>query len=411
MKIVFNFLKNIVISIGLISSASLSFAADMQPHFESAFKGKISTSVKDSQPHWPELAKAPKGAPNVVVILLDDMGFGDTSSFGGAAQTPELEKLAGQGLRYNNFHTTAVCSPTRAALLTGRNAHRVGLGHIAQVASGYPGYNAIWKKSTASIAEILRQNGYSTAAFGKWHLTPEWEITPTGPFDRWPTGLGFEYYYGFMSHGSDNQWEPTNLYRNTTPVDPPATAAEGYHFTSDMTDDAIRWLETQKSLAVDKPFFMYFATGAVHGPHHAPKKWIDRYRGKFDQGWDKLREETFARQKKLGVIPQSAELTSRPDSIPAWGSLSSDQKKLYARQMEVYAGFIAHTDAEVGRFLDAVRSGPDADNTLILYIVGDNGAATGGLDGSASGTTTVQEQLQYIDELGSERIPRNGYSS
>ena len=388
-----------------------ALVADVLPYPEPSFKGKIGVSAKESKPDWPEPVKAPEDAPNIVLIMLDDIGFGDTSTFGGAAQTPELDKLASQGLRYNQFHTTAICSPTRAALLTGRNHHRVGFGLIPGAAAGYPGYSTVWKKNTASIAEILRQNGYSTAAFGKWHNTPDWEFTPTGPFDRWPTGLGFEYFYGFNGDGGENQWEPTNLYRNTTPVDPPATAAQGYHFTADMTDEAIRWLQTHESLAPEKPYFMYFATGAVHGPHHASKEWIDRYRGKFDRGWDKVREEIFTRQKELGVIPANTKLTPRPKEIPAWNSLSADQKKIYARQMEVYAGFVAHTDAEVGRFLKTVRSGPDADNTLILYIVGDNGPAVAqGLDGVASGLTTTQDQLQHIDDLGSASIPFNSYS-
>jgi len=412
MKKFISILGPAVISLFIIVAAHTAFAANVLPNPEPPFKGKIGFSAKDSQPDWPEPIKAPKDAPNVVVILLDDMGFGNTSTFGGTAQTPELDKLASQGVRYNNFNTTAICSPTRAALLTGRNHHRVGFGGLTQSASGYPGYNSVWKKSTASMAEILRQNGYSTTAFGKWHNTPDWEVTPTGPFDRWPTGLGFDYFYGFMGSGGENQWEPTNLYRNTTPVDPPATAEQGYHFTTDMTDDAIRWLQTHESLAPEKPYFLYFATGAVHAPHHAPKEWIDRYRGKFDRGWDTLREEIFARQKKLGVIPANTKLTPRPGEIPAWNSLSADQKKLYARQMEVYAGFVAHTDAEVGRLLKTVRSGSNADNTLIMYIVGDNGAGgLSGIDGFASGATTVWEQLQHIDELGSAKIPWNMYSA
>ena len=386
--------------------------ADVLPIPEPAFKGRIGISAKDSKPDWPKPVTAPKGAPNIVLIMLDDIGFGDTSTFGGPAQTPALDKLAAEGLRYNTFHTTSICSPTRAALLSGRNHHRVGFGDITQTASGYPGYNAFWKKNSASIAEILYQNGYRTTAFGKWHNVPSKESKPSGPYERWPTGLGFEYFYGFMG-GQVSQWEPTGLYRNTTPVDPPATAAQGYHLTTDLTDDAIRWLNTHESLSPDQPYLLYFAPGAVHEPHHAPKQWIDRYRGKFDRGWDKIREEIFARQKKLGVIPASTKLTQRPKAIPAWDSLSSDQKKLYARQMEVYAGFVAHTDAEVGRLLEKVRSGPDADNTLIIYIVGDNGAAGQmGLDGGFVGKlTTVQEQLQHIDDLGSEKVARNFYSA
>lgn len=397
----------LLVVISAIAIPCKSFATDaLQP--EPSFKGKIGVSAKDSTPDWPQAVKAPKGAPNIVVILLDDIGFADASTFGGVAQTPELDKLAAEGLRYNNFHTTAMCSPTRAALLSGRNHHRVGFGIIADFAGGYPGYNSVWKQSTASIADVLHLNGYSTAAFGKWHNTPDWEITPTGPFDRWPTGLGFEYFYGFMGPGgAENQWEPTKLYRNTTPVDPSATPEQGYHVTTDITNEAISWIRTHESLAPEKPYFLYLATGAVHGPHHAPKEWIDQYRGKFDQGWDRLREENFARQKKLGVIPADTKLTPRPKEIPAWNSLSADKKKLYARQMEVYAGFIAHTDAEIGRLLKAARSGQTEDNTMIMYVVGDNGAAGGVYDLPPE---MLQEQLRHIDELGSPKIPSNGYA-
>lgn len=399
----------LLISLTAIGFVHSSWAVEEVGHSESAFKGKISLSAKESTPDWPQPVKAPKGAPNIIVILLDDIGFADTSTFGGIAQTPELDKLAAQGLRYNNFHTTAMCSPTRAALLTGRNHHRVGFGIITDGAAGYPGYNSVWKESTASMAEVLRQYGYSTAAFGKWHNTPLWEISSIGPFDRWPTGRGFEYFYGFMN-AEDNQWEPTILYRNTLPVDAPATAAQGYHLTTDMTNEAIRWVAVHTSLAPEKPYFLYFATGAVHHPHHAPREWIDRYRGQFDQGWDRLREKMFQRQKQLGVIPKNAQLTGRPQEIPAWNSLSADQRKLYARQMEVYAGFIGHTDHEIGRLLKTVRSSPGGENTLVVYIVGDNGAAAHGLDGWTRGAATVQEQLQHFDELGSVKIPENSYS-
>jgi len=395
-----------------IASSPKSWAAETPPQSDASFNGKIGITARESVPDWPKPVTAPKDAPNVVVILLDDIGFADTSTFGGVSQTPELDKLAARGLRYNNFNTTSMCSPTRAALLTGRNHHRVGFGTIADWAGGYPGYNSVWKKSTASIAEVLRLNGYSTAAFGKWHNTPDWEVTPTGPFDRWPTGLGFEYFYGFMGpDGGENQWEPAKLFRNTLPVDPPAPPEQGYHLTTDITNEAIRWIHIHESLAPDKPYLLYFATGAVHAPHHAPKEWIDRYRGQFDQGWDQLNKEIFARQKTLGVIPADAQLTPRPKEIPAWNTLSANQKRLYARQMEVYAGFVAHTDHEVGRLLETIRSGPNADNTLILYIVGDNGAAGfGRLDGLTSVGDTVETQLPHIDELGSPEIPYNMYS-
>lgn len=378
------------------------------PLADAPFRGKIAPTAKDSVPDWPQPVRAPRGAPNVLLILLDDIGFADPSTFGGVAQTPDLDKLAASGIRYNNFNTAAMCSPTRAALLTGRNHHRVGFGMIADMAGGYPGYNAVWKQSTASVAQVLRQAGYSTAAIGKWHNTPDWEISPVGPFDRWPTGLGFEYFYGFMGPGGDdNQWEPSKLYRGTVPVDPPATPAQGYHFTTDITNDAIRWLNVHNSFAPEKPYFLYFAPGAVHIPHHVSKEWIEKYRGKFDQGWDRLRQETFARQLKLGVIPPGTELTPRPKEIPSWNSLSADRKKLYARQMEIYAGFIAQTDHEVGRLVKAAQTGPNGDNTLILYVVGDNGpcACTGLNESEAS----VREKLQRFDGLGGPSDPDARY--
>lgn len=372
------------------------------------FKGKIEISARDSVPDWPEPHRAPQGAPNIVLILLDDIGFADTDAFGGMARTPELGALAARGLRYNNFNTTATCSPTRAALLSGRNHHRVGFG-VADLA-GFPGYDFVWKKSAVSFAEVLRRNGYHTAAFGKWHNTPPWEINPLGPFDHWPTALGFEYFYGFMG-GRENEWEPSSLYRNTTPVEPSATPQQGYHLTTDLTDEAVRWLRTHESLAPEAPYFLYFATGAVHSPHQAPREWIDAYHGKFDAGWDILREEVYRRQKHLGVIPADARLTRRPDSVPAWSSLTAAQRKLFARQMEVYAGFISHTDHEVGRLLRAVQAMPGADNTLILYIVGDNGASPeGGLNGSVDASNSVGDQLSHLEELGGPLIPSNEYS-
>jgi arylsulfatase A-like enzyme len=386
----------------------LQAAAD-SPLTSEVFNGRVASTAKESVPDWPQPIRAPKGSPNILLILLDDIGFADTSTFGGLAQTPELDRLAAKGIRYNNFNTAAMCSPTRAALLTGRNHHRVGFGMIADLAGGYPGYNAVWKQSTASVAEVLREAGYSTAAFGKWHNTPDWEISPIGPFDRWPTGLGFEYFYGFMGPaGDENQWEPSKLYRGTVAVDPPATAAHGYHLTTDITNEAIQWLHVHDSFAPEKPYFLYFATGAVHIPHHVGKEWIEKYRGKFDQGWDKLREETFVRQLQLGVIPRGTKLTPRPRQIPSWDSLSKDRKTLYARQMEIYAGFIAQTDYEVGRLLKEVQAGPHADNTLILYVVGDNGpcACTGLTESDAS----VQEKLQHFDELGGPLDPDSRYA-
>jgi hypothetical protein len=292
----------------------VSFAArteEVLPKPEEPFQGTIGKTREESTPAWPTAVRPKKGAPNIVLILLDDVGFGAAGTFGGAATTPELDKLAAQGLRYNEFHTTGICSPTRAALLTGRNHHQVGFGNLDDIPAGFPAYNTIWKKSTASIAEVLRLNGYSTAAFGKWHNTPIWEISPVGPFDHWPTSLGFEYYYGFLA-GETSEWEP-RLYRDTVPVE--HAPDPKYYLTTDLVDDAIHWIHQHDAIAPQKPFFVYFATGATHAPHHVPKEWIDKYKGRFDEGWDKLREEVFARQKKLGVIPANALLTPRPDGL------------------------------------------------------------------------------------------------
>ena len=357
-------------------------------------------------PEWPKGPQAPKGAPNVVLILIDDVGFSATATFGGAITTPTFDGLAKQGLRYNEFHVNSLCSPTRAALLSGRNNHEVGFGTVAEAASGYPGYNAQWGKNAASLAEVLKSNGYSTAAFGKWHNTPLWETTSAGPFDRWPTGRGFEHFYGFIQ-GADNQYYP-RLFRDTVPVEPGSTPQEGYNLTTDIANDAIRWLHAHDGIAPDKPFFLYFAPGAVHTPLQVSKQWIDKYKGHFDQGWDKLREETFARQKQLGVIPANAELTPRPPGLPAWDSLSADEQKLVAHQAEVYAGFAEQADYEVGRVLQAIREEGKSDNTLVLEIFGDNGgSAEGGIEGTdllndAGAPASISERLAVSDELGSE---------
>lgn len=312
---------------------------------------------------------------------------------------PALSQLAAQGLRYNRFHVSALCSSTRAALLSGRNDHNVGYGSAVEY-GGYPGYNGIWPKSAVSIAEMLRRHGYSTSAFGKWHNTPSWEISPVGPFDRWPTSMGFEYFYGFMHH-SDSQWEPA-LYRDTTPVNPPRSAEDGYQLTTDLADEAIRWLQTQESLAPHKPYLLYFAPGATHHPHQVSRDWVEQFRGQFDQGWDRLREVIYARQKSLGVIPKDALLTERPAELPAWSKLSRDEQRLFARQMEVYAGFLAQTDHEVGRVLSAVHRRSGGDNTLVLYIVGDNGASGDfGVSGSeGTGYSSISERLQHSEPLG-----------
>ena len=394
------------IVLAVVSTTAVSQERDKLPISDPAFKGTIGKTFEDSKEDFPQPVQAPKGAPNVVVILIDDLGFGQPGTFGGPVPTPNLDKLASEGLRYNRFHTTAICSPTRAALLTGRNHHQVANGTITELSTGYPGYNSVWPRSTASIARILKENGYSTAAFGKWHNTPDWETSPIGPFEHWPTGLGFEYWYGFHG-GETSQWEP-QLFRNETPVEPPKSPEQGYQLTEDLVDDAIGWIGRQQSIAPDKPFFVYFATGAVHAPLHAPKEWIDKFKGQFDQGWDKVREETLERQKKLGVVPANTLLTPRPKEIEAWDSLSPDAKKLYARHQEVFAGFLAYTDYEVGRLLDAIAALPNADNTLIIYIAGDNGPSA---EGSVTGTLnnmmtqngipdTVEAQLPKIDEIG-----------
>src|SRR5438552_3766787 len=349
--------------------------------------------------------KAPKGAPNVVVVLLDDIGFGQPSAFGGPCKMPTLDKLAAAGLRYNDFHTTALCSPTRTALLTGRNHHVNNAGAIMELATAFPGNTGIRPQSVAPLAEMLRLNGYSTSAFGKYHETPPWEVSVSGPLDRWPTHSGFDKFYGFIG-GETNQWAPA-IFDGTIRVEPPHEP--GYHFTVDMTNQAIGWMQAQHSLTPDKPFFVYFATGALHAPHHVPKEYVDRYKGKFDQGWDALREEIFARQKQMGVIPASAELTKRPKEIPSWDSQTPDQKKLEARQMETFAGFAEHTDEHVGRLVDALQEMDVLDNTLFIYIVGDNGAsAEGGPEGTYNEMMALNgiignasQMMNHIDDWGS----------
>jgi arylsulfatase A-like enzyme len=376
------------------------------PYPDPQFQGVISPAGGKSVAAWPHEITAKKSAPNVVLILVDDVGFSATSTFGGLIETPNFDKLAANGLRYNNFHVNAICSPTRAALLTGRNSEQVGFGAVAEAASGFPGYNSLWPKNTASIAEVLKDNGYSTAAFGKWHNTPTWQVSPTGPFDRWPTGLGFQHFYGFLA-GYDNQYYP-RLFQNTVPVEPPATPQQGYSFTADMTDQAIRWLHQQEAVAPQKPFFLYYAPGATHAPHQVPHSWIEKYKGKFDAGWDQIRLETFERQKKLGVIPANAELTPRPEGLPAWNSLTVDEKKLYAHQAEVYAAFTEQTDYEVGRLLSAIRDSGKRDNTMVIEIFGDNGAsAEGGPSGydakNASGNPLpIAQRLALSDADGSD---------
>jgi arylsulfatase len=360
--------------------------------------------------------RPPTGAPNVLVILLDDVGFGASSAFGGPCQTPTAEKLAAGGLKYNRFHTTALCSPTRAAMLSGRNHHAVGMGGITEIATSAPGYNSLRPNTCAPLAEILKLNGYSTAQFGKCHEVPVFETTPIGPFHHWPTGSGFEHFFGFIG-GENNQYYP-ELYDGTTPIEPERTPEEGYHLMEDLADKAIGYIRQQKAIAPDKPFFVYFAPGATHAPHHAPKDWIAKYKGKFDQGWDKLREETFARQKKLGVIPPNAELTKRPEEIPAWDKTDPRLRPVLAREMEVYAVFLEFADYHVGRVIDVVKDLGVLDDTLIYYIIGDNGAsAEGSLIGAwndkagaeAPDLATPELMIERIDDLGSARA-QNHYA-
>ncbi len=359
-----------------------------------------------------EPLRPPAGAPNVLVVLLDDAGFGSSSAFGGPCETPTFERLAENGLRYNRFHTTALCSPTRQALLTGRNHHAVGMGGITEIATSAPGYNSLRPNTAAPLAETLKLNGYSTAQFGKCHEVPVWQTSPLGPFENWPTGGGgFEHFYGFVA-GETNQYAPA-LYHDTVPIEPDRTPEEGYHLTEDMTDQAIDWVRQQKALMADKPFFVYYAPGATHAPHHVPTEWSDKYKGKFDQGWDKLREETFERQKQLGVVPEDAELTVRPAEILAWDETPDEMKPIFARQMEVYAGFMEHTDHHVGRLIDALEELEILDDTLIYVIVGDNGASAEGtpngcfnelvvLNG-AGGIETAEFMAARIDDFGTPR--------
>ncbi|HEY6384250.1 MAG TPA: arylsulfatase [Candidatus Acidoferrum sp.] len=374
---------------------------------EAPFKGKIGRTVKDSTPDFPKSVEAPKGAPNVLLILTDDVGFGASSTFGGPIDTPTFQRLADNGLRYNMFHTTALCSPSRAALISGRNHHSVASGVITEFATGYPGYHTLISKSTGCVGEVLKENGYNTSWYGKMHNVPDWMSSQAGPFDLWPSGLGFEYFYGFVGADAD-QWH-TPIFENTRPVESEEQTHGAKHFDELLADKAIAWMRMQHALAPNKPWLMYYATGSAHAPHHAPKDWIAKYKGKFDQGWDKVREETIARQKKLGVVPADTQLTKRPEEIPAWDSLSADQKRLFSHMMEVYAAALAYCDNQIGRLIDAVEESGQLDNTLVIFIMGDNGASP---EGSLQGTTNevgtagngVPESLSYLlsvmNELG-----------
>jgi arylsulfatase A-like enzyme len=387
----------------LITTSSLAQTTLPQP--PSPFAGEIGLSSKDSKPDFPKQVAAPKGAPNVLLVLLDDVGYGASSAFGGPVNTPTLERLAKSGLKYTNFHTTALCSPSRAALITGRNHHSVHTGVIIEAATGYPGYDSLVGKDTATVAEVLKQDGWSTAWFGKQHNVPDWQSSEAGPFDLWPTGLGFEYFYGFVG-GDTNQWRP-NLYEGTKPVEP-YLGHPDYNLDYDLADQSIKYLHHHNAVAPNKPFFIYYAPGAAHAPHQPRKEWIEKNKGKFDQGWDEVRKETLARQKKLGIFPADADLTERSAGIPAWDSLDADQKRLYERMMEIYAGYLEQTDNNVGRIVDAIKDLGQLDNTLIIYIVGDNGAsAEGSLAGISNEMTFFngipedsKQVLAHIDDLG-----------
>ncbi|XTP33180.1 arylsulfatase [Mycobacterium sp. TJFP1] len=383
---------------------------DILPIPDPQHVGLTTYDAKDPDTTYPPITplRPPQGAPNVLIVLLDDVGFGASSAFGGPCATPTAERLAANGLKLNRFHTTALCSPTRQALLTGRNHHSVGMGGVTEIATSAPGYSSIRPKDKAPVAETLRLNGYSTSQFGKCHEVPVWEVSPVGPFGQWPTGSGFEHFYGFIG-GEANQYYP-GLYEGTKPVEPEKTPEEGYTLTEDLADRAITWVRQQQALTPDKPFFMYFAPGATHAPHHVPKQWSDKYKGKFDDGWDVLRENMLDKQKALGVVPEDAQLTARHDEIPAWDDMPDLLKPVLARQMEIYAGFLEQTDHEIGRLVDAIDDLGALDNTLIYYIIGDNGASAEGtpigcfnemctLNGLA-GIETPEFLLSKIDDFG-----------
>ncbi|QDU82310.1 Arylsulfatase [Polystyrenella longa] len=398
-----------------VGSSSVSQAEELLPRPEKPFKGKIGLTYKDSTAVKPEL-KIPatfglENPPNILIVLIDDCGYGQMGTFGGGIPTPTLDRIANNGLRYTRFHTTALCSPTRAALLTGRNHHSVGSGVIGEAGTGFPGYSGIIPSSAATFAEVLREYGYANAWFGKNHNVPDWETSLVGPFDRWASGLGFDYFYGFVG-GDTDQFHPA-LVENKKRLEPPKTNEDGspYHFTTDIADHAIRMMRASKAVAPQRPFLTYFATGATHAPHQVPEEWSDKFKGKFDGGWDKYREETYARQQKMGIIPPNAKLTPRPDSLPAWDSVPEKERQVYSRMMEVFAGFTAHTDHQVGRVVDAIEEMGELDNTLIIYMAGDNGAsAEGGLEGLVNEMTffnAIEEPLEMkldaLDTLGSDK--------
>lgn len=393
------------LAIAHAASAADSFDRTQLPISEPDPEHYTVLDVRDAEPPPRWEVTAPEAAPNVVIILIDDLGFGATSTFGGPIPTPTLDRLAADGLRYNNFHTTALCSPTRVALKSGRNHHTANAGSIMETSTAYPGNTGRIPNRVAPLAEMLRLNGYSTGAFGKWHETAAWETSVSGPFDRWPIHQGFDKFYGFIG-GETDQWSPL-IFDGVKRINPPRT--EDYHFTEDMTDQAINWVKAQQSLTPDKPFFVYFATGAVHAPHHVPKEWIEQFHGRFDEGWDSVRQLSYERQKAAGIIPAGTQLPPRPEDISAWDALPEDHKTLFRRQAEVFAGFVAHTDHNIGRLVDAIEGIGELDNTLIFYIAGDNGtSAEGGMVGMFNEMTyfngvqeTVSDLLPLLDQWGS----------
>jgi arylsulfatase len=395
-------------------SATTTIDGNYLPNPPPRFGGEIGLDAKDSKPYWPAQIVPPKGAPNILLIMTDDQGYGVYGTFGGVIPTPTMDRIAQMGLRYTQFHSTALCSPTRAALITGRNHHSVGFGVISEQATGYPGYDSIIGIDNATIGEILKQNGYATSWFGKNHNTPDYQYSTAGPFNQWPTGMGFDYFYGFMG-GETDQWTPF-LYRNTTQIFP-WRDQPSYNMITGMADDAIDYLKQLNAAAPDKPFLLYYVPGATHAPHQPTPEWIEKFKGKFDMGWNAMREQIFANQKRLGVIPASTTLTPWPDGqpeyggakLPKWDTLSADEKKLFARQAEVFAAYVAYTDHEIGRVIQAVDDMGKLDNTLVIYITGDNGTSA---EGSTIGTpfdmaaiqgidVPVAEQLKYYDAWGS----------
>ncbi len=396
----------LMILITVSSFAQENFNREVLPILAPEPQTYTELDVRNTEPPLPFNVTVPKDAPNVVIILIDDLGLGATTTFGGPINTPTMDALADNGLRYNNFHTTALCSPTRMALKTGRNHHTCNTGSIMETATAYPGNSGSLPNSVAPLAEMLRLNGYSTGAFGKWHETAAWETSVSGPFDRWPTQQGFDKFYGFIG-GETDQWAPL-IYDGTKKINPPKL--ENYHFTTDMTNQAINWVKAQQSMTPDKPFFVYFATGAVHAPHHVSKEWSDKYKGQFDKGWDAIREETVKKMKTMGIIPENTNLAPKPEDIKDWKMLTDDERKLFARQAEVFAGFMEMTDYEVGRLMDAIEEIGELDNTLFIFIAGDNGtSAEGGMVGMYNEMTyfngveeKVEDLVPLIDEWGSE---------